>query len=1052
MGRFFGALVHASLRNRLFVLVAAAVLVAYGGFELAGMPMDVFPDLNRPTVTLMTEAEGMAPEEVEQLVAYPLETAMNGMPGVERVRSVSGVGLSILYVEFAWGTDLYRNRQQVAERIASVREQLPAGVVPQMGPVTSIMGEIMLVAMTADPKANEGTGGVNPMQVRELVDFTVRPRLLAIPGVAQVIPIGGEVRQYQVTPHVAQMARLDVTLDDLERTVKQFGANTGGGFVDQNRAEYVVRNIGRTTRIEDLRSLVVTMRDGQAILLGQVATVDYAARFKRGDAGAGGKPAVILSVQKQPGADTVPLTRAVEAALGDLGRTLPPGVRADQVLFRQANFIEASIGNVEDAMRDAVIVVAVVLFAFLLNLRTTAISLLAIPISVLFTVLVFRLAGLSINTMTLGGLAIAIGELVDDAVVDVENVFRRLKENRGAGSPRPALEVVAGASQEVRSGIIYATIIVVLVFLPLFALTGIEGKLFAPLGVAYIVSILGSLVTSVTVTPVLCYYLLPAMRRLAERESPLVRVLKRWDARLLRWSFDKLAPLMGVAAVLVGLAAAGAWFLPRAFLPPFNEGTLTLNMTFQPGISLAESNRLGAIAERLIMGVPEVRSVGRRVGRAELDEHAEGVHATEMDVDLRPIASGGGRPKEEVLADLRRRVAVLPAAFNVGQPIGHRLEHLLSGVNAAIAVKLFGDDLDTLRGLAEDLRARMAGIPGLVDLLVERQVRVPQLQVRLDYARAALYGVTPAALADSLEKLSNGKVVSQVVDGQKRFDVVLRLSDPERTTEALAGLLVETPKGRVPLRTFADVEDTDGPNQVLRENGRRRIVVQANTDGSDMGRIVQAIRAEAAKMALPAGYSVAIEGTFQAQEEAARLIGVLSLVSLAGIFTVLYSRYRSAVLALLIMGNVPLALIGSVAALWIAGQPLSVASMVGFITLTGISARNGILKVSHCINLVLHEGERFGPDMVVRGSLERLTPVLMTALSAGLALLPLMPGADAPGKEILHPVAVTVFGGLVSATLLDTLLTPALFLHLGRKPLERLMQPDADGLRPAEAF
>ena len=967
---------------------------------------------------------------------------MNGMPGVERVRSVSGVGLSILYVEFAWGTDLYRNRQQVAERIASVREQLPPAVVPQMGPVTSIMGEIMLVAMTADEKA-----GVSPMQVRELADFTVRPRLLAIPGVAQVIPIGGEVRQYQVTPNVPQMARLGVSLDDLERAVKQFGANTGGGFVDQNRAEYVVRNIGRTTRIEDLRSLVVTMRDNQAITLGQVATVDFAARFKRGDAGAGGKPAVILSVQKQPGADTVPLTRAVEAALQDLGRTLPAGVRTDQVLFRQANLIEASIGNVEDALRDAVIVVAVILFAFLLNVRTTAISLLAIPISILFTVLVFRLSGLSINTMTLGGLAIAIGELVDDAVVDVENVFRRLKENREAGTPRPVLEVVADASREVRSGIIYATIIVVLVFLPLFALQGIEGKLFAPLGVAYIVSILGSLVTSVTVTPVLCYYLIPGMKRLAERESPLVRVLKRWDARLLRWSFDKLAPLAGIAAVLVGLAAVGAWFLPRAFLPPFNEGTLTVSMTFQPGISLAESNRLGAIAERLIQGVPEVKSVGRRVGRAELDEHAEGVHSTEMDVDLKE-----GRPKEEVLADMRRRLAVLPAAFNVGQPIGHRLEHLLSGVNAAIAVKLYGDDLDTLRGLAEDLRARMATIPGLVDLLVERQVRVPQLQVRLDYGRAALYGVTPAALADSLEKLSNGKVVSQVVDGQKRFDVVLRLSDPERTTEALAGLLIETPKGRVPLRTFADVEDTDGPNQVLRENGRRRIVVQANTDGSGEGRIIEAIRAEITKLALPQGYSVAIEGTFQAQEEATKLIGALSLVSLAMIFTVLYSRYRSATLALLIMGNVPLALIGSVLALWIAGQPLSVASMVGFITLTGISARNGILKVSHYINLVLHEGETFGPDMVVRGSLERLTPVLMTALSAGFALLPLMLGADAPGKEILHPVAITIFGGLVSATLLDTLLTPVLFLRLGRKPLEQLMQPDADGLRPAEAF
>jgi len=1039
MGVLFNVLVTASLKNRVFVLVAAAVLIGYGGWTLTRLPVDVFPDLNRPTVTLMTEAEGMAPEEVEQLVTYPLETAMNGMPGVTRVRSVSGVGLSILYVEFDFGTDLYLNRQQVAERLASVREQMPAGVVPQMGPITSIMGEIMLVAMSGDAP---------PMQLRELADFTVRPRLLSIPGVAQVIPIDGEVRTYQVTPDIAQMTRLDVSLDEVERAIRQFGANSGGGFVDQNRAEYVIRNIGRTTRVEDLRSLVVATKQGQSIILSQVASVGFAPRFKRGDAGANGKPAVILSVQKQPGADTVSLTRSIEAALGALGRTLPEGVKADTVLFRQANFIEASIGNVETALRDAVLVVAVVLFLFLLNVRTTLISLVAIPVSILFTVLVFKALGLSINTMTLGGLAIAIGELVDDAVVDVENVFRRLKENREAGDKQPVLRVVAAASQEVRSGIIYATLIVVLVFIPLFALSGIEGKLFAPLGVAYIVSIVGSLVTSVTVTPVLCYYLIPRMRRLAEKESFVVRWLKRGDRKLLHWSFDRVGLLVGVCVVAVGIAGFAATKLPRAFLPPFNEGTLTLGMTFTPGISLAESNRLGGVAERLIMQVPEVRSIGRRTGRAELDEHAEGVHSSEMDVDLRP----SGRPKQAVLADIRQRLAILPAAFNIGQPIGHRLEHLLSGVNAAIAVKLFGEDVDTLRGLAEGLRGRLAGIPGLVDLLVERQVRVPQLQVRLDYDRAALYGVTPATLTDALEKLSNGKVESQVVDGQKRFDVVLRLSNAGRTTEALADMLVETPRGRVPLRTFAEVVDDDGPNQILRENGTRRIVVQANTDGSDEGRVIQAIRDEIARMPLPQGYFIQIEGTFQAQEEAGRLIAGLSLVSLALIFTVLYSRYRSAVLALIIMGNVPLALIGSVAALWLSGQPLSVASMVGFITLTGISARNGILKISHYINLALHEGEAFGPGLVVRGSLERLTPVLMTAFSAGFALLPLMIGADAPGKEILHPVAIVIFGGLISATLLDTLLTPALFLRYGRKPLERLMTPDADGLLPAEAF
>ena len=1047
MGSLFNALVTASLRNRLFVLVGAVILIGYGGYSVTKLPVDVFPDLNRPTVTLMTEAEGMAPEEVEQLVTYPLETAMNGVPGVTRVRSVSGVGLSIVYVEFDWGTDIFLNRQQIAERLATVREQMPSGVAPQMGPITSIMGEIMLVAMSSEPPMANAVAA-SPMELRELADFTIRPRLLSIPGIAQVIPIGGEVRQFEVTPDIAMMTRLDVSLDEVERTVRQFGTNTGGGFVDQNRAEYVIRNIGRTTRLEDLRSLVVTVRSGQPILLGQVAALNYAAKFKRGDAGANGKPAVILSVQKQPGADTVALTRQVEGALRELGRTLPHGVKADTVLFRQANFIESSIGNVKDALRDAVIVVAIVLFAFLLNLRTTAISLTAIPISILITVLVFRIFGLSINTMTLGGLAIAIGELVDDAVVGVENVYRRLKENREADRPRPILEVVAAASQEVRSGIIYATLIIILVFIPLFALAGIEGRLFAPLGIAYIVSILGSLITSITVTPVLCYYLIPGIRHLSEKESPLVRWLKRGDARLLRWSFGHGRFLVIVTAGAVAVAGIAATRLPRAFLPPFNEGTLTLGMTFTPGISLAESNRLGSVAERLIMQVPEVRTVGRRTGRAELDEHAEGVHSSEIDVDLR----SSGRPKEVVLADIRRRLAILPAAFNIGQPIGHRLEHLLSGVNAAIAIKIFGADVDTLRGLADQLRARLSLIPGLVDLIVERQVRVPQLQVRMDYQRAALFGVTPAAVTDALEKLANGKVVSQVVDGQKRFNVTLRLADAERTTDALSHLLVETPKGRVPLKNFAEVTDDDGPNQILRENGTRRIVVQANTDGSDEGRVISAIRAEIARANLPQGYFIQLEGTFQAQEDSARLIAGLSLVSLAMVFTVLYSRYRSAVLAAIIMGNVPLALIGSVAALWLSGQPLSVASMIGFITLTGISARNGILKISHYINLVLYEGETFGPGMVIRGSLERLTPVLMTAFAAGFALLPLMVGADAPGKEILHPVAIVIFGGLVSATLLDTLLTPVLFLRFGRKPLERLAAGQEGSLRPSEAF
>ena len=1052
MGGLFNVLVTASLRNRLFVLILATVLIGYGGYELTRLPVDVFPDLNRPTVTLLVEAPGLAPEEVEQLVVYPLETALNGMPGAERLRSASGTGLGVVWIEFGWETDIYLARQQVNERLQLVRSQMPPGVAPQMGPISSIMGEIVQIGLSSD-------GRTTPMDLREIADFTLRPRLLAIPGVAQVIPIGGEVRQYQVVPDIAQLNRLGVTHEELERAIRGFGANTGGGFVDQNRAEYVIRNLGRTTRIEDLRSLVVATRAGQPpILLGQVARVEFGARFRRGDGGVEGRPAVIVSVQKQPGADTVKVTAEIERVVAEAARSLPEGVRADRILFRQAGFIELSVANLQTVLKEAVVVVAIVLFAFLLNVRTTFISIVAIPVSLLITVLVFSFFGLSINTMTLGGLAIGIGELVDDAVVGVENVFRRLKENREAGEPRPALEVVASASQEVRSGIIYATAIVILVFLPLFALSGIEGRLFAPLGVAYIVSILASLVTSITITPVMCYYLLPRMRRLAHRESPLVRVLKRWDERVLRWSFGQMGPLLGIAGAAVLAAGVGAVQLPRAFLPEFNEGTVLLGITFRPGISLEESARLGAIAERLVMAVPEVRNVGRRTGRAELDEHAEGVHANEISMDIAPSA----RSRGEILADIRHRVAVLPASFNVGQPIGHRLEHMLSGVNAAIAVKVFGEDLDTTRGLAEALRDRLARIPGLVDIQVERTVPVPQVQVRLDYARAALYGVTPAALASALETLSNGQVVSQVVDGAKRFDVVLRLGERDRTTEALAALLVETPRGRVPLSTFADVVEADGPNQVLRENGRRRIVVQANdAEGADMGALVAAIRAEIGRMALPPGYDMRIEGTFQAQEEAARTIALLSLISFVMVYLILYSRYRSVRLALLVMGGVPLALIGSVAALWIAGQPLSVASMVGFITLTGISARNGILKVSHYINLVLLEGERFGPEMVVRGSLERLSPVLMTAFSAGFALIPLMIGADAPGKEILHPVAVTIFGGLISATLLDTLLTPTVFLAIGRTPVERIVAAQAEAAaqaveagrtRPAEAF
>ena len=1033
----FNWIVRNSLHNRLFVLAVAALLMVYGAITAWRTPVDVFPDLNKPLVTVLTEAGGMAPEEVEQLVTFPLETALNGMPGVTRVRSTSGVGLSILYAEFDWGTDIYRNRQLVAERLALVREQLPGGITPVMGPVSSIMGEVMLIALPL----SEGDGKnavATPMQAREYADFVLRPRLLSIPGVSQAIPIGGEVRQLRVEPDTARMAQFGVTLTQVEQALRGFAANAGGGFIDLNSREFLIRHIGRTNRVEDLQGVAVAWKEGRAILLEQVAHVRFAAAMKRGDAGYNGAPAVIVSVQKQPAADTVQITRAIESALQDLQQGLPVGLAAPEVLFRQADFIEASIGNVTEALRDGAIMVAIVLFAFLLSARTTMISLVAIPLSLAVTALVFRLLDQSINVMTLGGLAIAIGELVDDAVVDVENILRRLKQNRAQGNPLSTLEIVRRASVEVRSGIVYATAIVVLVFVPLFALPGIEGRLFTPLGIAYIVSVLASMLVSMTVTPVLCLYLLPKMKRLDHGDSALVVWLKRRDAQVLGWSFPRARLLMAAAALAVAAAAASVPFFPRAFLPAFNEGSLVLGMVFNPGTALAEANRMGALAETLIAEVPEVTQVGRRTGRAELDEHAEGVHSAEIDVDLKRY----GRDREAVMADIRARLAVLPAQVAIGQPISHRLDHLLSGVRAQIALKIFGEDTDTLRGLAEQMRQGLSGVPGLVDLTVEKQVLIPQITVRLDHRKAAQVGLSPGEAVRVLQTLTDGAHGAQIVDGLRRYELVLRLPDDKRSPQDLARTLIDTPAGQIPVSSIATVEETDGPNQIGRENGRRRIVVYANTDGSDMGRVIADIRAVMAQTPLPAGTFLSLEGQFQAQEQAMQLIVGLSLISLAMIFLVLYMRYQSAVLASIIMANIPLALIGSVAAMWLAGVSLSVASMVGFITLAGIATRNGILKVSHYINLCKFEGETFGQPMIVRGSLERLTPVLMTALVAAFALTPLLLAADAPGKEILHPVAVVIFGGLISSTLLDTLLTPVMFWMFGERATQRLLETD----------
>ena len=1037
----FNWLLKTSLGNRLLILTAALILLLLGLYQMERTAVDVFPDLNKPTVTIMTEAGGMAPEEVEQLITFPLETAMNGLPGVETVRSVSSAGLSFIYVSFDWATDLYRARQMVSERLVSFEGVFPNGVAPRMGPVTSIMGEIMLIAIPIESSKNA------PMNAREYADWTLRPRLLAIPGVAQVIPIGGEVRQFRVEPNLVRMAALGITLEQLQLALQGFASNTAGGFKEVNGREYLIRHIGRTVELDDLRNLGIATSKGQVILLQQIADVNFGAAVKRGDAGLNGEPAVILSVQKQPGADTIRVTKKIESALKSASKNLPPGMQVPQVTFRQADFIQASIQNLQGKLITAACLVAVVLFIFIGNLRSTLISLIAIPLSIFTTILLFRYFNLSINTMTLGGLAIAIGELVDDAVVDVENIQRRMHLARSESKGQKLsvdnwLKLIVAASVEVRSAVVYATLIIVLVFVPLFMLPGMEGKLFIPLGVAYITAILASLLVAVTVTPILAYYLLPSLPVLQSHETRLVCWLKQYYEKALVFVLMRPKKMMGMAIGLVLAASLLLASIPTTFLPPFNEGSIVIGLRLNPGTTLVESASMAAQAERLLIKIPEVISVGRRSGRAELDEHAEGVHVSELDVRLKPFKELS-RSKEEIYAEIRERLQPLPIAINLGQPISHRIDHMLSGVRAQIAVKIFGEDLDVLRAQAETIRQRLSDIPGLVDLEVEKQVLAPQIKVQIDYAQAAQYGLSGAQLLRELQNLVDGQRINQVIDGHKRFYLVLRVGEAERDLTALQALLIDTPMGRIPLNKLARLEETVGPNQVIREEGRRRIALSANAQGRALSDVVADIRRVLDDHALPEGYFVSLGGQFQAQEEASRLISLLSLISALLIFMILYSRYQSSRLALLIMANIPLALIGSVIGLWLSGQPLSIAAMIGFITLAGIATRNGILKVSHYLNLMRFESATFAQALFVRGALERLTPVLMTALVAALALAPLLVEASRPGTEILYPVAVVIFSGLLSSTLLDSFITPVLFATFCEADAQRIAQLDA---------
>ncbi len=1031
-----------SLHNRLLVMVGAVALLVYGGLVAFRSPVDVFPDLTAPTVTILTESHGLAPEEVESLVTLPIESAMNGTAGVFRVRSNSAVGISIVFVEFSFETDIYRARQLVTEKLQQVR--LPVGISPPvLGPISSTMGEIMLISLTSKQ--------TSPMELRSIADWVVRPRLLGVPGVSQVTIIGGERKQYQVLVDPAKLADYGLTLKQVTEAATNANVNASGGFLERANEEYMIRARGRAYTPEDLGDAVVTVRNGAPILIKHVAEVQARAATKRGEGNYNLQPAVVATIQKQPNANTLEVSEQIEATLANLKATLPPDVVINTKAFQQADFIKRAIGNVQSALIEGGILVVVVLFLFLWNFRTTFISLTAIPLSLLAAILAMNWFGITINTMTLGGLAIAIGELVDDAIIDVENVFRRLRQNAQSASPEPVVNVIFKASSEIRNSIVFATLIIVLVFMPLFALSGFEGRMFAPLAFAYIISILASLVVALTVTPVLCYFLLGKSQLIhEEKDSRLVTWLKRRYAGTLDWTLRHPMEIISMSAIMLAAALLLFPLMGREFLPPFNEGTLNINANLPPGTSLKESNRVGNLIEKSLHEVPEITSTTRRTGRAELDEHAAGVNTSEIEV----VTKEGDRKHTEVMEDVRQRLAALPGvAVEVGQPISHRIDHLLSGTRAQIAIKLFGPDLATLRTKANEIRDVMGTVPGIVDLLVEPQVGVPQLQINLNRPAAAAVGLSAEDLAQTIEVAFNGEVVSQVLEEQRTYDVLVRFNDSARdSVEAVGRTLIDTPTGaKVPIAQVAEVRPDQGPNTINRENVQRRIIIQANVAERDLGGVINDVRAAIGqKVTLPQGYFVQYGGQFESQEKASRQISLLSILAIGGIFLLLYIALKSIRASLLVMANLPLALIGGVVMVFMSGGTLSVASLIGFITLFGIATRNGIMLISHYRHLMEEEGVPFR-DAIVQGSMERLSPILMTALVTGVGLVPLALGAGDPGREIQQPMAVVILGGIVTSTFLNMIVIPALYLKYG-EVTEQSLAPDLKddrGLAPA---
>jgi CzcA family heavy metal efflux pump len=1021
-------LIRWSLAHRPIVVALAAAFLVWGGWTAARMPLDVLPDLTAPTVTILTEAPGMDPLEIESLVTFPIESALNGAAGVRRVRSATAVGVAVVWVEFDWGQDIARARQTVTEKLTLVSGTLPPDVEPPfLAPVSSIMGEVLFVDLESDRHS--------PLELRTIAETIVRRRLLAVPGVSQVIATGGEQKQYEVVIDPARLAARQVTVQEVERALTSANRNATAGFQVAEGQEYLVRGVGRLGDTDAIADVIVKAADSAPVLVRDVGTVREGAAIKRGEGSHNARPAVIIGIQKQPAVNTLELTERIESTLDDIQRALPQGMQIHQDLFRQADFIEQSLHNLFTAFAEGAGLVVVVVMLFLMNVRAAAITLLALPLSLVAAAIAMDRFGLTLNSMSLGGLAIAIGELVDDAIIDVENVVRRLRENaiRPKEERVPVLEVVYRASAEIRHSVVFATVIVALVFLPLFMLGGVEGRLLRPLGFAYVVALVASLVVALTVTPVLCSWLLPNSRLIASGAEPrLTRTLKARYEQWLGHAFRYWRTVLVTAAALFVAAVVGIVTAGRSFLPEFNEGALTVSSVTIPGTSLADSNALGNSLERLLLSVSEVTSTARRTGRAELDEHVQGVESAEVDVRL----SMKDRPRDVVLEELRQKVSLLPGTnVTIGQPISHRIDHMLSGTRANIAVKIFGDDLQILRHLATRVHAQMAQVPGVVDLSAEAQADIPTLKVRVDPAAAARQGLETGAVAEALQTARVGHTVGQVLEGQIAFPLVVRYElDDSTDLQSVGTTRIQTPDGRqIPLSAVATIQQDRGPNFVMRENVQRRMVVQSNVTGRDLRSVVNDIQARVGQnVTLPQGYHIEYGGQFESEAQASGQLFWLSAGVVVAIFFILSTAFGSSRDALLIMLNLPLALIGGVAGMYLAGGVLSVASIVGFITLFGIASRNGIMLVSHIRHLQEQEGVADFRTAVILGATERVVPILMTALAAGLALVPIALSAGDPGSEIQAPMAMVIMCGLLSSTALNMIVVPILYERFGR--------------------